>query len=70
MIAGFRGLLRGGNEGQAAARGAQRQAGILWCGRRDLNPQDLRSKDFKSFAYTGFATSARRPLFAAQPGER
>ena len=29
-----------------------------WCGRRDLNPQDQWSADFKSAASTDFATSA------------
>lgn len=30
----------------------------IWCGRRDLNPQDQWSADFKSAASTDFATSA------------
>ena len=30
----------------------------VWCGRRDLNPQDQWSADFKSAASTDFATSA------------
>ena len=32
----------------------------MWCGRRESNPYDQRSRDFKSLASTNSATSAGR----------
>ena len=36
---------------------------FLWCGRRDSNPHDLGSRDFKSLASTCSATSARKSIY-------